>query len=138
MEKGREAATIGASLASQRKGLFYLTEDLGLAHNHGVQAGSHGQQVLGSLLPGFQIEVRLCACGCGSLGITQQRTTERQAVGGRIQAGEVELGAVAGGEEHKLGAGEGGCHALQGGWDIGSTKRGQLPYFYGGGLEVNS
>ena len=80
-------------------GLLQLPQDLRLAHEHGVQAAGHAQNVLDRLIARMAIDERLQ--GVARAAVKRGEPVQRPLAARRRQIA-IDLGAVAGGENRRL------------------------------------
>ena len=100
LEQAVEDGTGGAGFERGMIGGFDLPENLGLAEQHGIQAADDPAKMVGGIHLDLVIEVgRDAGVKALALGEPDFELGHRQLGIGR---GEVELGAVAGGNDHAL------------------------------------
>ncbi len=87
-----------AHSAGRGIGFFHLSQNLRLAHHHGVQAGSHAKQVTDRLALAVFIQVRLVVGGIQLKVIAQKTAQVHRAIFGLGQ----HFHPVAGGEDHSF------------------------------------
>ena len=128
----------GAVLGGLAEGVFYLSQDLGLAHHQGIQAGGHPEQMPYRLPPLVGVETSFYLSGRKAAPLAEPAAQVLRALL-RVALGHGQkLHPVAGGHQKRL------AHAVQGqgfGQHVAGVVllRGQaLAHLYRGGVVIES
>jgi len=135
LEQAAEQRTDGAGLARHGVGGLHLAEDLRFAEDHRIQPGSHAHHVAHGV-------VVLVDIGAGTQLIEIETVVVGQPaqhfVGGQLVLLQVQLAAVAGGEDRRLAAGREATELLQGLDQLLGGEGHALADVHRGGLVVDT
>jgi len=96
--QGVQPAAERAALFGGSVGGFELSQNLGLAHHHGIQAGGHAEQMMDGVAAFVPVEMRADALRADALLIGEEGIDDGLRVG-PVVGGEGDFDAIAGGED---------------------------------------